>query len=267
MAFIADIQPPSTPDPSSWWFIFYQNRLLVSTTENQTSVPFLHHLTISNLEIKDTHYLGTWKNTLCYAGEWKENQVLPEGMEWKSLRELFNLLEENWYALAGYASQIITWNQTHQYCGRCGTFTRDKTEERAKVCPSCSLTSYPRISPAVIVAITKENKILLGKSARHQRYGLIAGFLEAGETLEAAVHREVKEEVGIEVKNIRYFGSQPWAFPHTLMVGFTAEYAGGKIQPDREEITEAGWYTSKNIPHTPSRVSIAYQLIHWFTAR
>ena len=152
--------------------------------------------------------------------------------------------------------------------GRCGSRTVDRTQERAKECPDCGLISYPSISPAIIVAVRKGNRILLAHSTRHRSgwYSVLAGFVEPGETLEACVRREVKEEVGLEVKNIRYFGSQPWPFPNSLMVGFTAEYGGGKIVLDDDEILAARWFAANNLPPIPGKYTIARHLIDHFVS-
>ena len=143
---------------------------------------------------------------------------------------------------------------------------RAKTDERAKICLKCGLINYPRISPAIIVAVVKKNQILLARSERFPTgfYSVLAGFVEPGETFEDCVKREVKEEVGLDVKNIRYFGSQPWPFPDSLMVGFTADYDGGKILIDKTEIKDAGWFTAHDLPQIPGKISIARRLIDWF---
>ena len=160
----------------------------------------------------------------------------------------------------------LDWDRTHQYCGRCGTKTIDAEGERAKRCPNCGLSNYPRLSPSIIVRINRGDEILMARAFRFPpgMYSVLAGFVEPGETLEEAVEREVWEEVRIRVKNIRYFGSQPWPFPHSLMLGFTAEYAGGEIEIDQVEIEDAGWYSAANLPQLPPRLSIARRLIDDF---
>jgi len=160
----------------------------------------------------------------------------------------------------------VDWDQNRRFCGKCGGPTEDKVDERAKYCARCDLINYPRLSPAVIVAILKGDQILLARNKRFRMsmYSVLAGFVEPGETLEACVEREVHEEVGIAVKNIRYFGSQPWPFPNSLMIGFVAEYAGGQITIDDREIAEAGWFSRSNLPQIPSSISIARRLIDWF---
>ena len=160
----------------------------------------------------------------------------------------------------------MDWDRDDQYCSRCGTKNERRSEERAKQCPACGSVSFPRISPAVIVLVERDGKALLARSGRFPEglFSTIAGFVEPGETLEDAVRREVREETGIDVKNIRYFGSQPWPFPDSLMVGFTAEYAGGEITVDDNEILDARWFGAENLPEIPGKVSIARALIDWF---
>jgi NAD+ diphosphatase len=145
----------------------------------------------------------------------------------------------------------------------------DNATERAKECPRCGLLVFPRLSPAIIVLVERGHQMLLGRP-RHfppGLYSVIAGFVEPGETLEDAVMREVQEEVGIAIKDLRYFGSQSWPFPHSLMVGFTATYAGGEISLDEMEMEDAGWFTADNLPTLPGKISIARELIDWFLAK
>jgi NAD+ diphosphatase len=191
--------------------------------------------------------------------------IAPEGMAFKDLKSLHEFLDEDIYLLAGKAIQITTCDRNHQFCGRCGASTETSEYEIAKVCPECGLRSYVRLSPAVITAIIKDGKILMAKHGYHRgMYSLIAGFVEPGETLEEAVERETMEEVGLKVKNIKYFSSQPWPYPHSLMVAFTAEYDSCEIKVDGKEITDAGWFSPDNIPLIPSKLSIARELIDWF---
>ncbi|HEY5585326.1 MAG TPA: NAD(+) diphosphatase, partial [Ruminiclostridium sp.] len=162
------------------------------------------------------------------------------------------------------AFQIVSWDQTNQFCGRCGSSTQPQPSERAKICPKCGFISYPRICPATITAIFKDDKILLAHAAafKGNLYSLIAGFLEPGETLEECVKREIMEEVSLKVKNIKYFGSQPWPFPNSMMIGFTAEYESGEITVDGVEISEAGWFGVDNLPELPFEMSIARKIIN-----
>jgi NAD+ diphosphatase len=179
------------------------------------------------------------------------------------LRQLHGLLPDDLYGLAGRAVQIVDWDRNHRFCGRCAAPTESVAHERAKRCPGCELVVYPRISPAVIVLVERDEKILLARahSFSGNFYSVLAGFVEAGEALEEAVSREIAEEVGIQVQDIRYFGSQPWPFPNSLMIGFTARHAAGEIQIDEREIADAGWFRPEELPELPGKISIARRLI------
>jgi NAD+ diphosphatase len=211
-------------------------------------------------------YLGLLNGRHCYSAELPDEAHSPEGWTFQGLRRVYGLLNEEIFWTAGRAIQVAAWDRDHQFCGRCATPTQMLPNERAKICPNCGLHSYPRISPAIIVLIEREDKILLARSHRHppDRFSVLAGFVEPGETLEEATAREIYEEVGIRVKNIRYFGSQPWPFPNSLMIAFTCEYAGGDIVLEEAEMAEAGWFTADNLPKIPPTLSISRQLIDWF---
>jgi NAD+ diphosphatase len=213
--------------------------------------------------------LGKMNDRPCYAGELEDSKGISGPFSFMGLRSLFTRFEEDVIQAAGLANQLVQWTRNHHYCGRCGGLTETKADERARVCPQCGLINYPRLSPAVIVAVLKDHQILLAHSQRFpvKFYSVLAGFVEPGETLEVCVKREVLEEVGITVKNIRYFGSQPWPFPDSLMVGFTAEYADGDIRIDPSEITDAGWFSARELPPIPPKISIARRLIDWFLER
>jgi NAD+ diphosphatase len=162
--------------------------------------------------------------------------------------------------------QIVNWRRDYQYCGRCGSLARPHPEERAMVCDRCQTMVFPRLSPAVIVLVRRGDRMLLARNHRFPagRYSIIAGFVEPGETLEEAVVREVREEVGLRVRDLRYFASQSWPFPHSLMLGFIAEYAGGEISLDDGELADAGWYGPENLPDLPDGLSISRRLIDRF---
>ena len=213
-----------------------------------------------------TLYLGTLVGKPCFSAELSPESQTPAGMSFSDLRSAYTVIDEDLWILAGRAIQIVAWDQTHQYCGRCGQRTESLAEERAKRCPACGFLSFPRLSPAVITAVFKDDKILLSRNSAFPRrwYSINAGFVEPGETLEECVRREIKEEVGIEIRNIKYFGSQSWPFPNSLMLGFTADWAGGDPLPDGKEITEAGWFTAANMPDIPSRISISREIIDWY---
>jgi NAD+ diphosphatase len=215
------------------------------------------------------HYLGELGGTACIAFSLAEDAVIPAGLRVAGLRALFLLLPEPLLALAGRAFQIVEWDRTHRYCGRCGSPTRDKIGERARECPVCGLIAYPRISPAMMALVTRGDEVLLARAHRFPpgMYSALAGFVEPGETIEDCLRREVREEVGVEVHPPVYFGSQSWAFPHSLMIAYTAEYAGGELRPEADEIEDARWFSASKLPLLPSPVSIARRLIEATVAR
>lgn len=203
----------------------------------------------------------------CFAGELADDMAAPDGMRFENLRALYPLLDETSFWIAGRAVQIVDWDRTHRYCGRCGTPTRDQIGERAKVCENCGLVSYPRLAPAIIVRVERRTdvgpQILLARASRFPSgmFSVLAGFVEPGETLEECVQREIMEEVGIAVADIRYFGSQPWPFPHSLMIAFVAEALSDELVVDPNELVEAGWFAPDSLPRIPPPPSIANRLI------
>ena len=206
--------------------------------------------------------IGEWNGLPCYAAEIDGPPAAVPG-ELTPLRPLYGIAGAEAFALAGRASLLIDWRRNHRFCGRCGTPTRMKTDEPAMACPACGLLAYPRISPAVMVLVERGDELLLARSP-HFRPGMfsaLAGFVEAGETIEQCAAREVREEVGIEITRLRYFRSQPWPFPDSLMIAFFAEYADGEIMPDPKEIEAAGWFPRNALPPLPDHASIARHLI------
>jgi len=270
-SFIPGLRMPvniGSSKDESFWFVFSGNKLLVESRDHGAGIPLLSGLDTRSLRALRKQYLGTMNGHSCLCAECEGDVRIPEGMAFQGLRKLYGALDEEMFWVAGRAFQIMDWDRTHQYCGKCGSPTKDKADERAKVCPTCGTVSFPGMSPAIIVAVVRDKKILLAHAARFPgaMYSVLAGFVEPGESLEDCVRREVKEEAGLEVKNIRYFGSQPWPFPNSLMVGFTAEYAGGEITMDEKEIVDARWFTADHLPTIPDKISIARKLIDWFTA-
>ena len=215
---------------------------------------------------RNARYLGHRGSVPWYAVDLTGDLPLPEGMAYSGVRELAGLLPDEELAIAGLAVQIIDYDRTTRFCGRCGTATEPARTERAKVCPSCHQVMYPRLSPAVIVLVRNNNSVLMvrGNKAPPGRYSLVAGFVEPGETIEHAVHREVREEAGIAIKNIQYRASEPWPFPNSLMLGFVADYDGGVIAPDGIEIESARWFDRDLLPDLPPKLSLTRALIdHW----
>ncbi len=267
MAFEPAFNSSQSKADSDLWFIIHEEKLLVRRDGDACSVPCFSDVKPFQGALEGMQYFGHRDGIPCFLGELPDVEGAPaEGFTCKGLFELLGLVEDELLLIAGCAAQLIRWGNGHKFCGQCGGPTEDRTEERAKTCPACGLSSYPRLSPAVIVAVVKDDKLLLATSPRFRSsfWSVLAGFVEPGETLEECVVREVEEEVGITVKNVRYFGSQPWPFPDSLMLGFTAEYANGEIKTDGTEIVDAEWFAADNLPNVPPSVSIARKLIDWF---
>jgi NAD+ diphosphatase len=262
--FTALISPPADWKGPALWFAFQGSQILIVRGAQSASVPSASDPREFGLAPKRSQYLGILGEQHCFACELEENVTPPEGMQLSGLRALFGALDDSLFALAGRAFQIVDWNRSHQFCGHCGTPTQPKANERARVCPNCGQSHYPRIAPAVMALVRRGNELLLARSPHFPpgMYSALAGFVEPGETLEQTLVREVREEVGIEVANLRYFASQPWPFPHSLMIAFYADYAGGEITPDPSEIEAAGWFNADRLPQAlPSKISISRRLI------
>jgi NAD+ diphosphatase len=214
-------------------------------------------------------YLGTLGDQRCYAAALgpAEAQVPPPFAR-VPVRELFERLDAARLAAVGQALALVEWDTMHRHCGRCAAATVRDDEHRVRRCPRCAATFHPRIPPAVIVLVTRGSQMLLARNVRFPpgRFSAVAGFAEPGESLEQAARREVREEVGVEVAELRYFGSQPWPFGHSLMIGFVADHAGGDIRVDGEEIVEAAWFSVDRLPDLPPPISIARQLIDVFVS-
>jgi len=270
------VAPPPAADPGHW-FAFSGDRLLVeigppsSAATGDLRVPArpqwarLPFGSSPGLEAAALRrlYLGRLGPSHCFAAEFPADTPAPPGSSWENLRTLFSVLDDALFAIAGRALQIIDWDRTHQFCGRCGALTEPKADERVRVCPSCRLSAYPRVAPAIMALIRRGRKVLLGRGPHFPRgmYSALAGFAGPGESLEQCLAREVAEEVNVSVANIRYFASQPWPFPHSLMIAFTCDWTGGEIRPDPVEIEDAAWFDVFQLPKLPSKISIARALI------
>jgi NAD+ diphosphatase len=222
-----------------------------------------------SIDFNSALYLGTLRGYPCYATTGATFNEVPDGCSFQELRLLFEVLDEGLFKVALTGAHLVEWDRVHRYCSQCRGELVRREDVRAKECVQCGRLEFPRLSPAIIVLIEREDTLLLARSSRFagQFFSVLAGFVEPGESLEEAVHREVMEEVGIKVKGIRYFGSQPWPFPDSLMIGFTAQYDSGDIRIDGEEIVEAGWYGVDGLPQIPGKISIARRLIDFFVAR
>jgi len=217
-----------------------------------------------------TQYLGILDDLHCFSAELPGDAAAPEGFRFADLRVLLGHFDEWLHALAGRAVQIVEWDRTHQFCGACGEPTEPMAGERARRCARCEQVYYPRLAPAMIVAVERDDQILLGRSPHFPAgiYSVLAGFVEPGESLEGAVAREVREEAGVEVRGVRYFGSQPWPFPNSLMIGFNATWASGEVKVDGVELEDAGFFAYDDLPRTfPGNVSISQWLINDFVDR
>lgn len=247
-------------------FIFEKGSLLLKKINDTLSIPLRSDINDEVLNNSMIHCMGEFNKIGCYAVEGVNIDNISNDFELVDLYESGVILSEDMFSLAGRGRQIIHFNQQSKFCGKCGSKTIDKKDERAKICTSCGNLIFPSICPAIIVAITKGDELLLAhnKNFKNNMYSIIAGFVDQGETLEECVKREVFEEVGIGVKNIRYYNSQPWAFPNSLMVGFIAEYESGEIKVDGKEIVHAGWFKEGNYPTLPRKMSIAGKMIEAF---
>jgi NAD+ diphosphatase len=261
-------EPPKTESASAYWFIFRGSELLVSRNGDSIDLPLVADTARLGLSPARSHSIGTIRTTTCRALGVPDETPAPQGWTFEGLRSLFGTISERFFSVAARALEISEWDSTHRFCGSCGSPTALKPGERALQCTACGSLSYPRISPAVIVAVVRGRRILLARAQRFPpgMFSVLAGFVEPGETLEECAVREVREETGIEIKNLRYFASQPWPFPHSLMVAFTAEHAAGEIVVDPAEIVEADWFGAGKLPSLPHPTTVARKLINWFVA-
>jgi NAD+ diphosphatase len=270
MSFIPSVQEPETPTRPALWLIFRGTDILVHTEPlHAPELPTGLEFPFPTLPLLRRQFLGHQDEQPCFSAEAEPSAPPPAGYDWVGLRSVFGRLPDALFWLAARAVQIMDWDRTHQYCSRCGQPVKARPNERSKECSACGFLAFPRIAPAVIIRITRGREILLARG-RHFATGMfsvIAGFVEPGETLEQAAVREIKEEVGLDVCNLRYFASQPWPFPHSLMLAFTAEYAGGEIQVDLDELEEAHWFSLDRLPTLPGPLSISRRLIDDFVNR
>ena len=251
------------PAPDSLWWCVQGSRVLVGPGGRVPEGPSPEGAGLVSDAPIGTIFLGVLGGRQCWAAEVGREVGIPQGYELRDLRGLSGALGEPRWAIAGRAVQLIDWDRTHRYCGRCATPTELSPAERARQCPACGLLAFPRLAPAVITLVERDGEALLAQGANFgvPMYSCIAGFVEPGERLEEAVAREIKEEVGVEVGDIRYQGSQPWPFPHSLMIGFRARWAAGDIRIDPVEIADAAWFRAGELPLIPPGVSIARTLI------
>lgn len=262
MTFVPAVAAPTVLSAHPRYFVVRQIGLVVRAEGERALLPELQDLTRLGLDPADALYLGRLDGEDCFALD-SGRAELPAPWAAQGLRGLYAQLTEEEFGVAGRAVQIATFSVTHRFCGSCGQPTLRDGAERCVRCQRCDLVFYPRVSPAIIVLVRRGEQALLARSGRFTTgfYSTLAGFVEPGESLEQTLAREVFEEVGIQIDNIRYFGSQPWPFPHSLMVGFFADHAGGEIAVDGQEIVDARWFSAHDLPPVPPKLSIARRLI------
>ncbi|MBK8251968.1 MAG: NAD(+) diphosphatase [Polyangiaceae bacterium] len=258
---------PTVPDDEAFWFPFRGPQLLLKSTGGKGASPLRRDEFLSlGLEVIRAQYIGALNGVGCVAAELQKDAPEVTGHQYLDLRRAFFALDPSEFAAAGLAFQIQYWDKNHRFCGGCGGPLALKQTERAKRCDPCDRDFYPPVVPAMIVRVVRGDHILMTRQSRFPKgmYGLVAGFLEPGETLEECVAREVLEETGVRVHNVRYFGSQPWPFPHQIMIGFVADYLSGDIVVDTSELEEAAWFNRSEMPMLPPPISLARRLIDDF---
>jgi NAD+ diphosphatase len=283
MRFIPAVQPDAETTPEAWCFAFVEGQLLVPDVEGVRFAPQAWSLFEALAPAR--HYLGRLDDIDCWAFTLGET---PRGFRRTPLRTAMMAFDEPLMGVAGRAAQVLEWDRAHRFCGVCGTPTVPQPHERARKCPACGHTAYPRLSPAMMVLVWRgpapgrpqlaqpprgpanavsvgvdRCEVLLARSPHYVPgvYSALAGFVEPGESLEQCIHREVAEEVGVQVADLRYYGSQSWPFPHSLMIAYTARWVSGEIVKQDDEIEDANWYALDALPKIPPRFSISGHLI------
>lgn len=247
----------------TYWFVFLSDTIIVT---NDHSIPLGEKPPVKIEPWTHVLNLPDLNGITCRTFR-IDTPINQEGLEMVGLRSSFDILPTPLYLMAGKARELLYWDHNTKFCGVCGAPMAMHTDI-SKRCTNCGKEVWPALATAIIVAITRHDnqEILLVQSNKFKGdyLGLVAGFVETGETLEECVKREVMEETHIEIKNLKYFASQPWPYPSGLMIGFTAEYAGGNLTLQRSELNKGGWYNRQNLPAIPGKVSLARQLIdHW----
>ncbi len=260
MLFEPALSRSDDPQNEDRVLLFMGNALVVTSG---TDVRLPTRTELASLVPAETVHVGVLAGHAVETAHIDPSQQLPSGWIHEPLRPLHGRLSEAEWAVAGRAFQLAEWDRTHRFCGVCGTPTGRLADERARACPACAHRAYPRHSPAVIMRITRGDEVLLGRSSHFPpgMYSTLAGFVDVGESAEAAVRREVREEAGIEITEPQWFGSQSWAFPHSLMLGFTAEWASGDVVADLTELEDVQWFTRERLPVLPPPASIARLLL------
>ncbi len=252
-------------DRSGLWLLIQEQALLVVENGAAAEWQLPRGGLPDGLEdrVEDVVYLGTYRDVPCWAASIASGGELPAGLRLESLLPARTRLTEDVLSLGGLALQAVHWQVISRFCPRCGERTAAMPGELGKRCPGCAYEHYPHLHPAIIVLVRDGDQLLLTRKSfwPANRYGLVAGFVDAGESLEGAVQREVQEEVGVRIRDLRYITSQYWPFPSQLMVGFTAAYAGGDLRVNTEELEDARWFSVRALPDLPPRLSIARFLL------
>ncbi len=250
---------------TTWWIVFYKDQLLLKKQNNKLTIPCNEQPPLPIPADTHVHEICILEGQPCKA--FVVSHPIKESDEYcmTGLRASYDFIPLKQYHTAGKAFEILHWDQHSRFCPVCGTKTEMK-DTIMKKCPACGNEMYPSISAAILVLIRKEDSLLLvhARNFKGTFYSLVAGFLETGETLEECVMREVKEETGLDIKNITYFGNEPWPYPIGLMVGFIADYAGGEISLQDEELSSGAFYTRENLPELPRKLSLARKMIDWW---
>ena len=264
--FISSVSNPER----TCMMVFAKDEIVVRDDNGILEIPSLQEIKKWNIEVKDVRYIAPLNGDDYYGADLRSTGSLGGGCL-KKLMQLPGKMPAPSLRLIFRAFHILHWVKTNKFCGCCGKVMQEGrgSQEFSLGCPDCGHTVYPRISPAVIVAVVKGDKILLARpnSFPVQHYSVISGFINPGESLEACVKREVQEEAGIEVDQVEYFGSQPWPFPDVLMIAFTARYVSGEIVANDKELYAAGWFSAADLPESPPEGGIARRLIDWFVQK
>ena len=249
---------------------YLDNKVLIDKTTRNLAILSEDDLKWSGMKFNKHHYLGKTENHAFYASEISKDSNLLENTEITDLRNLLGILPDSYFQICSRGIQLVDWHTSNQYCGKCSKPLKQHEVERAMFCTCNPVLIYPRISPCIIVLVTKGDYLLLAhnKNFPGDFYSTLAGFIEAGESVEEAIAREIKEEVDIEISNINYYGSQSWPFPSQLMLGFHADYLSGDIKPDGVEIDKADWFHYQDLPQVPpGKISISGMLIESFVSK
>lgn len=263
--------PPARPSEGpACWLLFHNGDMVVREHEGGVALIHSNHADVALFLAHAPLFMGTLDGTPCMAAD-----VAPDAPElpgdWHAIgiRALFGRLDEAAYEATLYALHILNWRRTSQHCPRCGAPMGELAELWSRCCTHCAAIDHPPVTPAILALVHDGDHVLLThRAGRHSIYTIIAGFVEPGESLEGCVRREVAEEVGVEVADVTFAGSQPWPFPNQLMVGFFARYVGGDMRADQIELDHAGWYRFDELPDLPPPASLARQMIDaWAQAR